>query len=144
MEELVTFTESKVEEQKVKHFQPEYEGFESNEKVSGQEQKPVVIEEISEDQLAMQRDLIASQDATEVTCLSDDQIKSSASIDEKQDIASIEGVIITEVPEYEIEEVAEFTDHSQTQEPIFAVVSGDATLVAATLHERFTSRPSIS
>ena len=145
VEELVTFTESKVEEIKVEHFQPKHESFESNEKVSGEEQKPVVIEEISEDQLAMQRDMIVSQDVTEFTCISDDQIKSSASIDEKQDIASIEeGVIITEVPEYEIEEVAEFTDHSQTQEPIFAVVSGDATLVAATLHERFTSRPSIS
>ena len=143
VEELVTFTERKVEEIKVEHFQPE--GFESNEKVSGEEQKPVVIEEISEDQLAMQRGLIVSQDVTEVTCISDDQIKSSTSIDEKQDIASIEeGVIITEVPEYEIEEVAEFTDHSQTHEPIFAVVSGDATLLAATLHERFTSRPSIS
>ena len=143
VEELVTFTETKVEEIKVEHVQPE--GFESNEKVSGEEQKPVVIEEISEDQLAMQRGLIVSQDVTEVTCISDDQIKSSTSIEEKQDIASIEeGVIITEVPEYEIEEVAEFTDHSQTHEPIFAVVSGDATLLAATLHERFTSRPSIS
>jgi hypothetical protein len=66
VEELVTFTESKVAEIKVMPSHSELEGFESNKTVSGEEQKPVVIEEISEDQLAMQRDLIVSQDVTEV------------------------------------------------------------------------------
>ena len=55
-----------------------------------------------------------------------------------------ERVIITEVSEFPTEEVAEPIADVLEHKPIIAIVSGDATLVSAALHERYISRPSIS